>query len=82
MNTSTLYVLVQRWPYMGISLLGEDVYPDKATAEAAKEENLKSGIIQKSPPILVMTLGDYISEYGSARYNEGAGDERESASWN
>lgn len=67
---------------MGISLLGEDVYPDKVTAEAAKEEILKSEVIQKSPPILIMTLGDYISEYGSSRYNEGAGDERESASWN
>jgi len=74
MNISTLYVLVQQWPYMGISLLGEDVYPDKATAEEAKVENLKSEVIQKSPPILVMTLEDYISDFGSGRYSEGYND--------
>lgn len=86
MNTSTLYVLARQWPYSGISLCSEDVYPDKDTAEATAKKFLEDEenftITQKFPPILIMTLEDYISDYGLSRYDEGASNERESASWN
>jgi hypothetical protein len=71
-----LYVVTNSAMYVGLSMCGNEVYTNKGKAEKALEQekqlNGMSGFKYE-----VMTLSDYVSEYGRQRYYEGQANERD-----
>jgi hypothetical protein len=80
MNTiQSLYVITETKEYSSITLYNDKVYLTKAEAEAYLVE-AQANADKYRGKVKVSTLEDYIYDYGSDRYQEGAGDEKES-SW-
>jgi hypothetical protein len=75
----SLYVITETKEYSSITLYNDKVYLTKAEAEAYLVE-AQANADKYRGKVKVSTLEDYFYNYGSARYDEGAGDERES-SW-
>jgi hypothetical protein len=75
-----LYVIAERKPWSTLCTHDEKVYTSKEEAMAEAKERVETAKSYRGS-LTVMTLDDFISEYGSDRYDEGSGDERESASW-
>jgi hypothetical protein len=77
----SLYVITEAKEYYScITLYNDKVYLTKEEAEAYLVE-AQANADKYRGKVKVSTLEDYVYNYGSARYDEGAGDERESASW-
>jgi hypothetical protein len=77
-KSHTLYVIAQRMPYSSIDIFDECVFETKAEAEAEKANTLKlykdKGLALGN--LEIMTVEEYIWQYGEDRYNQGSIDER------
>jgi hypothetical protein len=65
-NITSLYVVAQVYKHSHISLFSGQVHDSKEAAEAEENKVPQEGNVK------VMTLEDYIQEYGDNRYDEGA----------
>ena len=68
----TLYVVARNFTHSNIFILDGKVYDTKKEAESVMKK-----VSKDLPPdsYKVMTLEDYIQEYGDSRYDEGSYDE-------
>jgi len=78
-KSNTLYVIAQRMAYSSIDILSNNVFETKEEAETSKAITLK---LYKDEGLAIgnleiMTLEEYIFQYGEDRYNQGSIDERE-----
>jgi hypothetical protein len=76
MKTDSLYVIAQRFLYSNIQILSDKIYGTKEEAESEKEEVLQEYREMQlgAGKLTVMSLADYIQEYGSDRYDEGVSE--------
>jgi hypothetical protein len=76
MKTDSLYVIAQRFLYSNIQILSGKIYGTKEEAESEKEEVLQEYREMQlgAGKLTVMSLEDYIQEYGSDRYDEGVSE--------
>ena len=75
-----LYVVTHSAAYVGLSMVGSEVYTDKTEAEAAMETQKKANNMMADSgfKFAVMSLDDYVREYASQRYQDGMHEERNS----
>ena len=76
----TLYVIAEKRSYSSLCLYNDKVYLSKEEAEAYLVE-AEANAVKYNGKVEVMTLEDYIYDYGSSRYDEGASNESESQSY-